>query len=168
VLHEVGHIILGHLDGRHPPPPQIAANYVEDDIDSCKMMEFLLDAFATSAIRPTLKMSFITGVFIILDLISDIECLCLPRKGSHPYVVNRVNNLASLIGVEHDTFYATRTQSLLSQKGALLAERAKAFPAIAPEESPERRDAIAVEAFKKIASLAGGMSSCPRYAEIDV
>jgi len=147
-LHEIGHVILGHLDDRHAPPPQIAANYVDEDIGTWKMMEFAADAFAISGIKPTLKLSFITSVFIILDLISDIECFCLPRSGTHPYVVNRVNNLACALGLENDKFYAQRTYSLLSQKKALLEERAKFFPAVSHED-PEKQAAIAVDAFKK-------------------
>jgi hypothetical protein len=147
-LHELGHIVLGHLDGQQAPSAQIATNYIDEDINTWKMMEFAADEFAISGIKPSLRMSFITSVFIILDLISDIECSCFPRTETHPYVLNRVNNLASALGLENDRFYSQRTHSLLSQKKALLAERAKVIPSVSNEHL-ERQTTIAIDTLKQ-------------------
>jgi hypothetical protein len=149
-LHEIGHIRLGHIDGGRSPIPQILNSYVEERFDELKMLEFAADEFAIRCIKPTLQMSFLTSIFIILDLISDVECYCLPRGESHPYVINRVNNIASILELENDEFYFTRTHSLLSQKKSLLVERAKAFPALIDGDVSDRMAAIATDTFKRL------------------
>jgi hypothetical protein len=129
VMHEIGHLKLGHVGTNTPPLPQIYSTLVAEDITMFKAMEFAADQFALSSMKEVLRPTLVSSLFIVLDLISDLECMCLPLSASHPLVVNRIDNLLAAMGLTEDDFFISRARAMLASKKTLLMERLSNFPA---------------------------------------
>ena len=142
IMHEIGHIRLGHTREAHPAPPQIYTSLPFEDMTALKAMELEADRFAIACVKDELKPSMAASALIILDVFSDFECMCLPRSASHPLVINRIASLSEAMRLDSDPFFIGHVQAFLARKQGLLKARDTTFPEFASANSKiARRDA---------------------------
>jgi hypothetical protein len=148
VMHEIGHIELGHIniDGR--PFPQIYSTLVAEDINAFKAMEFEADRFALSSMKQELRPTLISSLLMVLDLMSDLECMCLPLSASHPLVVNRISTLLDAMNLSPHDFFVSRAKAVMDIKKSFHADRLGKFPPLPPGISSRAAATLATEIFK--------------------
>jgi hypothetical protein len=121
VLHEIGHIVLGHTKPQKGSPPQLCSMVSPEDLTRWKAMELEADHFAISGIDERLKQTMAANMLIVLDLMADLECLCLPQSMTHPLVINRIHSLSAAMRLDDDAFFAERIGKIIAQKKAILS-----------------------------------------------
>lgn len=149
VMHEVGHIELGHLTAKSHPLPQMHGPMDFEELNAAKTMELEADRFAASCFKPEIRLGIVTGLSAVMDIFADMDGMCLiPRESSHPFIVNRIQALMAAVKLEDDPFFMTRASTILNQRKSLLSERAKQFPIEAKFFSEAMNKVKAVAAFK--------------------
>ena len=129
VMHEVGHIRLGHVDEGASGPSQVCGPLPYEAANRRKRMELEADTFAVESFKKEVVAGTVgNGATLLFDLASDLELVCLPRSGSHPLAVNRIENLIAHPSITQDSFYRGRLENLLHMRLLLLRERMRAVP----------------------------------------
>jgi hypothetical protein len=99
LLHELGHLQLGHLAGARDRTERLPlALPIDETIDHYQQQEFDADAFAFRSLRDEVREDFISSVLFFLGPFAFLEAFALPDAKTHPLSVNRAAHLASLLG----------------------------------------------------------------------
>lgn len=127
VMHEVGHIKLGHLSSSLPPLPQICSSLEFEESNQRKAMELEADTFALSSFKKEFMPGMAASVLMLFDLASDLEYVCLPRSGLYPLMSNRLQNLINVTGIADDPNYRDHIEFLRQAKRTVTMERLRAL-----------------------------------------
>jgi hypothetical protein len=111
-------------------------------------MEFEADRFALSSMKRELRPTLISSLLMVLDLMSDLECMCLPLSVSHPLVVNRIGTLLDAMNLSPDDFFVSRAKAVMDIKKSFHADRLGKFPPLPPGVSSRAAATLATQIFK--------------------
>jgi hypothetical protein len=103
LMHEVGHIHLGHLDavlGYSERPIRSLA--IDEPIGDAQSNEFEADAFAYTSLRDEVRQDIISSVLFFLGPFAFLEAFAFPDGDSHPLAVNRAAHLGRLMDAGTD------------------------------------------------------------------
>jgi hypothetical protein len=88
ILHELGHIQLGHLDG-HNVRPSVKAKLIHEELNSTRQIELEADAFA---IRSLIEPAQEAGQYwcsMAMSFFSNLELISGTQHDTHPLAINR-------------------------------------------------------------------------------
>jgi hypothetical protein len=104
LLHELGHLELGHIDNTGLRAELFAAELaLPEQINRYKQQELEADAYSFQAVLPQLRSSFISNAFFFLGPFAFMETFAIASTDTHPMFVNRLSRVADLLATDADT-----------------------------------------------------------------
>jgi hypothetical protein len=116
LMHEFGHIKLGHLENRHGPCPATPSLMLGEDLNQYKVQEFDADAYYLGTLRPESRLYALNYVLDVLTIYSFIENHLRQSNRTHPMAINRLQNIVSKYGEHADQFFIERARTVLENE----------------------------------------------------
>ena len=102
VLHELGHIVYGHMEQGFVSERLSIDTAVNEDINENQKMEFEADSYALSCIYPNVRNPIISSLVFALGPFAFLETFRGGLDRKHPLTVNRIAELARQVDFPDD------------------------------------------------------------------
>lgn len=103
LLHELGHLVLGHGGTSVDQSTRLIPNLAcVENLDLNKLQEFEADAFSIEALAPEARRFALANVWYVMMLHLDYELYIGGNTIQHPFTINRIASLSKLSGVLDD------------------------------------------------------------------
>lgn len=116
VMHELGHIDLGHLDSfptgvtdRHVLP----AVALDEGQNELKLREFEADEYIIESLDPSVRGTFLSWALLPLQMFCSLERLLTNYRDTHPMAINRLNYLKTKAESIGDQALTTMVEDVL-------------------------------------------------------
>jgi hypothetical protein len=160
VMHEIGHIELGHLtkDGGAIPPiyPSLA---LQESLNELKAQEFAADAYVINSLRPDDVPWTSSYVIPTLEMLSDIETRLRALTDTHPLALNRLHHMYELLKATADVRATNAMQRSIDNQVKAWSFMSRLERAEALEASPEE----AANALQTVVEIYASLPAQPSH-----
>ena len=98
VMHEIGHVELGHLTGEGSVIPAVYPSLaLQEPLNELKAQEFAADAYVVNSLQADAVPHTAGFVLPALKMLSDIEARLRTSTDTHPLALNRLHHMRELL-----------------------------------------------------------------------
>ena len=116
VLHELGHLVCGHLDQGFVSEQMSIDTAVREGINKNQKMEFEADSYALSCIHPNVRNPIISSLVFALGPFAFLETFRGGLDKNHPLTVNRIAELARQVDFPDEPEFAEAVLSVVTSE----------------------------------------------------
>jgi hypothetical protein len=116
VLHELGHIVCGHLEQGFVSERMSIDIAISEDINENQKMEFEADSYALSCIHPNVRNPIISSLVFALGPFAFLETFRGNLNKKHPLTVNRIAELARQVDFPEEPELAEAVLSVVTSE----------------------------------------------------